>query len=109
MAWFILFGAGLLEIGWALGLKYTDGFTRPLPTVLTVASMIASMVLLAQAARTLPIGTAYAVWVGIGAFGAAVGGIALFHEPATPARLAFLALLIASIIGLKLTASAPAM
>jgi quaternary ammonium compound-resistance protein SugE len=106
MAWWILFAAGLLEIGWALGLKYTDGFTRPVPTLLTVASMIASMVLLAQAARTLPIGTAYAVWVGIGAFGAAVGGVALFGEPVTGARLVFLALLIASIAGLKLTATA---
>jgi quaternary ammonium compound-resistance protein SugE len=104
MPWLTLFAAGSLEIGWALGLKYTDGFSRPVPTVLTVLSMIASMVLLAQAARSLPIGTAYAVWVGIGAFGAAVGGIVLFQEPVTFARLAFLALLVASIAGLKLTA-----
>ena len=87
MAWLILFAAGLLEIGWALGLKYTEGFTRPLPTVLTVASMIVSMVLLAQAARTLPIGTAYAVWTGIGAVGTAALGVWLFNEPATAPRL----------------------
>ncbi|WNG37473.1 quaternary ammonium compound efflux SMR transporter SugE [Archangium minus] len=103
MAWILLVVAGLLEICWAIGLKYTEGFTRPLPTVLTVAAIIASMVLLSMAARSLPIGTAYAVWVGIGAFGAAILGIFLFHEPVTPARALFLAMLLTSIIGLKLT------
>lgn len=103
MAWGMLIIAGLLEVGWAIGLKYTEGFTRPLPTVLTVGSMVASMVLLALAVRHLPIGTAYAVWVGIGALGAAVLGIFLFHEPVTPARVVFLSLLLVSIVGLKLT------
>src|SRR5262245_6317484 len=92
-AWAMLVAAGLLEIGWAIGLKYAQGFTRLGPSVATVAAMVASMVLLARAARDLPIGTAYAVWVGIGAFGAAVLGIVLFKEPATPLRLTFLALL----------------
>lgn len=101
MAWFILILAGLLEIGWAIGLKYTEGFTRLVPSVLTGAAIVVSMVLLGIAAKTLPIGTAYAVWVGIGAFGAAVLGIILFGDPATPGRLAFLALLVVSIIGLK--------
>ncbi|MFL5352516.1 quaternary ammonium compound efflux SMR transporter SugE [Archangium sp.] len=103
MAWVLLVIAGLLEMCWAVGLKYTEGFTRPLPTVLTVLAIIASMVLLALAARSLPIGTAYAVWVGIGALGAAVLGIFLFNEPVTPARVFFLALLLTAIIGLKLT------
>jgi quaternary ammonium compound-resistance protein SugE len=103
MAWVLLVIAGLLEVCWAIGLKYTEGFSRPIPTVLTVAAIIASMVLLAVAAKSLPIGTAYAVWVGIGALGAAVLGIFLFHEPITPARVFFLALLLTSIIGLKLT------
>lgn len=103
MAWVLLVVAGLLEVCWAIGLKYTEGFSRPIPTVLTVAAIIASMVLLALAAKSLPIGTAYAVWVGIGALGAAVLGIFLFHEPVTPARVFFLALLLTSIIGLKLT------
>jgi quaternary ammonium compound-resistance protein SugE len=104
MPWVLLIIAGLLEVGWAVGLKYTEGFTRPLPTVLTVLAIIASMVLLSTAARSLPIGTAYAVWVGIGALGAAILGIVLFREPVTAARLFFLALLLTSIIGLKLTA-----
>ncbi|EYB68654.1 small multidrug resistance protein [Deinococcus phoenicis] len=103
MAWILLVIAGLLEVGWAIGLKYTEGFTRPLPTVLTVASMIASMGLLGLATKTLPIGTAYGVWVGIGAVGAAILGIVLFREPATPARLAFLAMMVVAIIGLKAT------
>ncbi|GMA14659.1 quaternary ammonium compound efflux SMR transporter SugE [Deinococcus metallilatus] len=103
MAWFLLVIAGLLEVGWAIGLKYTEGFTRPLPTVLTLVSMVASMGLLGLAAKTLPIGTAYGVWVGIGAVGAAILGIVLFREPATPARLVFLALMIVAIIGLKTT------
>jgi quaternary ammonium compound-resistance protein SugE len=104
MPWVLLIIAGLLEVCWAIGLKYTDGFTRPLPSVLTILAIIASMVLLSLAARSLPIGTAYAVWVGIGALGAAILGIVLFREPVTAARLFFLALLLTSIIGLKLTA-----
>lgn len=107
MAWVVLFVAGLLEIGWAIGLKYTDGFTRPLPSVLTAAAIVASMVLLSLAARTLPIGTAYAVWVGIGAAGAAVLGMVLFGEPRNPGRLFFLVLLVVSIVGLKLTTRIP--
>ena len=107
MAWILLVLAGLLEVGWAIGLKYTEGFTRPLPSVLTGAAIVASMVLLSWAARTIPIGTAYAVWVGIGALGAAALGIVLFREPLTAARVAFLALLLVSIIGLKLTAGPP--
>lgn len=107
MAWVVLFVAGLLEIGWTIGLKYTDGFTRPLPSVLTAAAIVASMVLLSLAARTLPIGTAYAVWVGIGAAGAAVLGMVLFGEPRNPGRLFFLALLVVSIVGLKLTTRVP--
>lgn len=103
MAWILLVVAGLLEVGWAVGLKYTEGFTRPLPTVLTLISMVASMGLLGLAARTLPIGTAYGVWVGIGAVGAAVLGIVLFKEPATPSRLVFLALMVVAIVGLKAT------
>ena len=105
VAWLVLIIAGLFEIGWAVGLKYTEGFTRPLPSVLTVLAIIASMVLLSLAARSLPIGTAYAVWVGIGALGAAVLGMILFHEPVTAARVFFLALLLTSIIGLKVTSA----
>lgn len=104
MAWVMLIIAGLLEVCWAVGLKYTEGFTKPLPTVLTVAAIIASMVLLSTAARSLPIGTAYAVWVGIGALGAAILGMVLFHEPVSALRVFFLAMLLTSIIGLKLTA-----
>lgn len=103
-SWILLVIAGLLETGWAIGLKYTEGFTRPVPSVLTGLAIVASMLLLGIAARDLPIGTAYAVWVGIGAFGAAVLGIVLFGEPATAARLGFLGLLVISILGLKLTA-----
>lgn len=105
MAWFILFLAGLLEIGWAIGMKYTEGFTKLVPSVLTIAAIVASMWLLSVAARTLPIGTAYAVWVGIGATGAAVLGVTLLGEPLPPARAVCLALLVVSIIGLKLTAA----
>ena len=104
MAWVLLVVAGLLETAWAVGLKYTHGFTRLLPSVLTAAAIVASMVLLGLATKTLPIGTAYGVWVGIGAAGAAILGIVLFDEPATPARLFFVALLLASVIGLKMTA-----
>lgn len=103
-SWILLVIAGLLETGWAIGLKYTEGFTRPVPSVLTGLAIVASMLLLGIAARDLPIGTAYAVWVGIGAFGAVVLGIVLFGEPATAARLGFLGLLVISILGLKLTA-----
>ena len=104
MAWILLLLAGLLEIGWAIGLKLTEGFTRPVPTVLTVAAIAGSMALLGLAARSLPIGTAYAVWVGIGAAGTAILGIALLGEPASAARIAFLALLVVAVAGLKATA-----
>ncbi|MGE5147990.1 MAG: quaternary ammonium compound efflux SMR transporter SugE [Candidatus Eiseniibacteriota bacterium] len=103
MAWVYLVVAGLLEVGWAIGLKYTDGFTRLVPSVLTVIAMIASVLLLGAATRSLPIGTAYAVWVGIGAFGAALLGIFLFDESRDFGRLFFLGLLVVAIIGLKLT------
>jgi quaternary ammonium compound-resistance protein SugE len=106
MAWVVLFVAGLLEIGWAVGLKYTDGFSRLWPTVGTVVALIASMGLLGVALRTLPLGTAYAVWTGIGTVGTAVLGIVLFREPATVMRLVCIALIVAGIFGLKL-ASAP--
>ena len=102
MAWALLFLAGLLEVAWAVGLKYTDGFTRPWPTVATLAAMIGSMVLLALAVRTLPLGTAYAVWTGIGTAGAVLLGILLFNEPPTLARLFFVGLIVAGIVGLKL-------
>jgi quaternary ammonium compound-resistance protein SugE len=108
MSWFYLLLAGFLEIGWAVGLKYSDGFTKPVASVLTLAAIATSLWLLALAARDLPIGTAYAVWVGIGAVGAAVLGVALFNEPLTFARGAFLALLVLAIVGLKLTAGDPA-
>jgi len=106
MAWIVLFVAGLLEIGWAIGLKYTEGFTRLWPTVGTAISMVLSVVLLGWAVRTLPVGTAYAVWTGIGAAGTVALGIVLFHEPATAARLACVALIVAGILGLKLTSAA---
>jgi quaternary ammonium compound-resistance protein SugE len=102
MAWIVLFVAGLLEVGWAVGLKYTDGFTRPWPSVGTLAAMVASVVLLAIAMKTLPVGTSYAVWVGVGAVGTAILGIVLFDEPATAARIASLLLIVAGIVGLKL-------
>ena len=102
MPWILLVIAGLFEIGWAIGLKYTDGFTRPLPTVLTAASMIVSLVLLGLALRDLPVGTAYAVWTGIGAVGTAGLGILLFGDPATLARILCIGLILAGIFGLKL-------
>lgn len=102
MAWTLLVIAGLFEIGWAIGLKYTDGFTRLVPTVLTLAAMAVSVWLLGLAAKTLPIGTAYAVWVGIGAAGTAVLGMVLFREPADWMRLSCLALILAGVAGLKL-------
>lgn len=102
MAWLILFAAGLCEIGWAIGLKYTQGFTRLWPSLWTIASMIVSLWLLAVALRTLPLGTAYAVWTGIGAAGTAVLGIVLLGEAATLARLGCIVLIVAGIVGLKL-------
>jgi quaternary ammonium compound-resistance protein SugE len=104
MAWIFLFFAGLFEIGWAIGLKYTEGFSRPLPTLLTVASMIVSLGLLGLALKTLPVGTAYAVWTGIGTVGTALLGIWLLGEPATALRLACIALIVCGIVGLKLVA-----
>lgn len=104
-SWIILLLAGLLEVCWAVGLKYTDGFTRLGPSLFTLTTLAASMFLLAKASQTLPIGTAYAVWVGIGAVGAGILGIVLFKEPVTLLRLGFMALLIVSIIGLKFTAN----
>jgi quaternary ammonium compound-resistance protein SugE len=101
MAWYILVVAGLFEIGWAIGLKYTDGFTRPLPVVLTIGALVISMVLLGLAVRELPIGTAYAVWTGIGAVGTAILGIVLLNEPVTALRLICMALIVAGIVGLK--------
>ena len=103
-AWTYLILAGLLEVCWAVGLKYTDGFTRFVPSIFTLTTLAASMFLLAKAAKTLPIGTAYAIWVGIGAVGAGILGIILFKEPVTLARVGFMVLLIISIIGLKFTA-----
>lgn len=102
MSWFILFLVGLFEVAWAVGLKYTHGFTRLWPSVGTVAAMGISFYLLAAAMRSLPLGTAYAVWVGIGAIGTAILGIALFNEPANAGRLVSLGLILAGIIGLKL-------
>lgn len=102
MAWIVLIVAGLFEIGWALGLKYTNGFTRLWPSVFTVVALVASVGLLSLAARSIPIGTAYAVWTGIGAAGTAVLGMCLFAEAVTAARLASIAVIVAGIVGLKL-------
>jgi len=102
MPWLVLAAAGLLEIGWAIGLKYTDGFTRLVPSVLTLAAMAGSIILLGLALKTLPIVTAYAVWTGIGAVGTALLGIILFDEPATAARLVSIGLIVSGIVGLKL-------
>jgi quaternary ammonium compound-resistance protein SugE len=102
-AWIILLVAGLFEIGWAIGLKYTEGFTRLWPTLLTAVALIASMGMLGLAVRYLPVGTAYAVWVGVGAVGTAVLGIMLLGETATPGRIASIGLIVAGIVGLKLT------
>ena len=103
MSWVLLGIAGLLEMVWAVGLKYTEGFSKLWPSVITVGAMTLSVVLLGLAMRSLPVGTAYAVWTGIGAVGTAILGIVLFAEPATAARLACLGLIVAGIIGLKLT------
>jgi quaternary ammonium compound-resistance protein SugE len=102
MSWLYLVIAGLLEIVWAIGLKYTEGFTRIVPTLITASAMIASVVFLAFALRTIPVGTGYAVWTGIGAVGTAVLGIVLFAEPATTARLLCIGVIVAGIAGLKL-------
>ncbi len=102
MAWFVLVVAGLLEVGWAIGLKYTEGFTRLGPSVLTAVSMIASVALLGWSLKTLPVGTAYAAWTGIGAVGTALLGMVLFGEPRTVARLLCIALIVAGIVGLKI-------
>jgi quaternary ammonium compound-resistance protein SugE len=104
MPWIWLIIAGVLEIAWAIGLKYTEGFSKLWPTVVTVALMIASFVCLAQAVKGLPLGTSYAIWTGIGAVGTAIAGILLFKEPATVARLLCMMLIVAGIAGLKLTA-----
>jgi quaternary ammonium compound-resistance protein SugE len=101
MAWIYLFLAGLFEVAWAIGLKYTDGFTRVLPSIFTVASIVISLALLGLALKTLPVGTAYAVWTGIGATGTALFGIWLFGEPATALRLSCIGLILAGIVGLK--------
>lgn len=108
MAWLILFIAGLCEVGWAVGLKYSEGFTRPVPTVITGVSLVASMVLLAWAMKSLPLGTAYTVWTGIGAVGAITLGVVLFKEPLTAPRIICLALILAGIVGLKLFGGAEA-
>ena len=103
MAWLLLVLAGLFEVGWAIGLKYTDGFTRPWPTVGTVLAMIISLGLLGLAMKSLPVGTSYAVWVGVGAVGTAILGIVLLGEPANTGRLVSLGLIVAGIVGLKLS------
>ncbi|HDG1709810.1 TPA: quaternary ammonium compound efflux SMR transporter SugE [Kluyvera ascorbata] len=104
MSWLILFVAGLLEVVWAVGLKYTHGFSRLVPSVITIVAMIASMALLSWAMKSLPVGTAYAVWTGIGAVGAAITGILLLGESASPMRIASLVLIVMGIIGLKISA-----
>jgi quaternary ammonium compound-resistance protein SugE len=102
MAWVYLFFAGLFEVGWAVGLKFTDGFTRPLPTALTIAAMALSLGLLGLALKALPLGTAYAIWTGIGTIGTVIVGIVLFKESADLLRLGCVALILAGIVGLKL-------
>lgn len=103
MSWFILIVAGLLEVVWAVGLKYTHGFSRLVPSIITVVAMVASIALLAWAMKSLPVGTAYAIWTGIGAVGAAITGILLLGESASLSRIASLALIVCGIIGLKLS------
>ncbi|MGE7991448.1 quaternary ammonium compound efflux SMR transporter SugE [Pseudomonas sp. NPDC089554] len=105
MSWIILFFAGLFEVGWAVGLKYTDGFTRPLPTALTVGAMVISLGLLGLAMKELPLGTAYAIWTGVGAVGTVIAGIILFGESMALVRLLSVALIVAGLIGLKVSAS----
>jgi quaternary ammonium compound-resistance protein SugE len=106
MAWSYLFIAGVLEIVWAIGLKYTEGFTRLVPSAITIAAMVVSLWFLALALRSIPVGTGYAVWTGIGAVGTALLGIVLFAEPATLARLGCIGLIVAGIVGLKLVTPA---
>jgi quaternary ammonium compound-resistance protein SugE len=106
MPWIYLMLAGLLEVVWAIGLKYTEGFTRLWPSVITASAMIASIVLLAMAVKSLPIGTAYAIWTGIGAVGAVILGIVLFGDSASPVRLACVGLVVLGMLGLKLTGGA---
>ena len=106
MAWTVLIVAGLFEVGWAIGLKYNDGFTRPWPTIGTVAAMLISLALLGVAMKSLPVGTSYAVWVGVGAVGTAILGIVLLGESANAGRLVSLALIVAGIVGLKLATPA---
>lgn len=103
MSWIILLLAGLFEVGWAVGLKYTDGFTRPLPTLLTVSAMLISLGLLGLAMKELPLGTAYAIWTGVGAVGTVIAGIILFGEAVTLMRLASVALIVCGLFGLKLS------
>ena len=103
MSWIILFVAGLFEVGWAVGLKYTEGFTRPIPTILTVLAIITSMGLLGLAMRNLPLGTAYAIWTGVGAVGTVIVGIVLFGESMAPVRLLSVALILCGLVGLKLS------
>ena len=105
MSWIILFFAGLFEVGWAVGLKYTDGFTRPLPTVLTVGAMVISLGLLGLAMKELPLGTAYAIWTGVGAVGTVIAGIILFGGSMALVRLVSVALIVCGLIGLKVSAS----
>jgi quaternary ammonium compound-resistance protein SugE len=105
MAWLLLMVAGILEVGWAIGLKYTEGFTRLWPSVFTLAAMTLSVVLLGIAMKSLPVGTSYAVWVGVGAVGTAILGMVLFAEPATAGRLVSLGLIVAGIVGLKLASA----
>ena len=105
MSWIMLFFAGLFEVGWAVGLKYTDGFTRPLPTILTVGAMVISLGLLGLAMKELPLGTAYAIWTGVGAVGTVIAGIILFGESMALIRLASVALIITGLGGLKVSAS----
>lgn len=102
-AWVVLVVAGLFEVGWAIGLEYSQGFSKPLPSVVTVLSLVVSMALLAKAVESLPIGTAYAVWTGIGAVGAASLGIVLFDEPSSAARVGFISLIVLGVVGLNLT------
>ena len=102
MPWALLFIAGLFEVAWAIGLKYTEGFSKPIPTVLTLAALAASFLLLGLAMKSLPVGTAYAVWVGVGAVGTAILGMVLFNEPASAGRILSLGLIVAGIVGLRL-------
>ena len=106
MPWVLLLIAGLLEVGWAIGLKYTEGFSRPVPSALTLTAMAGSVVLLGLAMKSLPVGTAYAVWVGVGAVGTAILGMVLFNEPANMGRIVSLGLIVAGIVGLKLATPA---